>query len=104
MTSSIRYLVGVLAILFYSSTVLAQLSGGGEANPNLSTNQEALKAFQDKRFGMFIHWGPVALRGEEISWSRGVNIPIDEYDNLYHELTRYCLMPQTGSVPLKMPA
>jgi len=37
------------------------------------------------RFGMFIHWGPVALRGEEISWSRGKQIPIDEYDQLYKD-------------------
>lgn len=63
----------------------AQLSGGGEANPKLVTNPEALKAFQDKRFGMFIHWGPVALRGTEISWSRGREVPIDDYDNLYQE-------------------
>ena len=41
--------------------------------------------FQDMRFGMFIHWGPVSLRGEEISWSRGREIPIGEYDKLYKE-------------------
>ncbi len=63
----------------------AQYSGGGELNPDLLTNQEALNEFQDMRFGMFIHWGPVALKGEEISWSRGREIPIDEYDNLYKE-------------------
>ena len=68
-----------------TNIVQTQLSGGGEANPNLKTNKEALKAFQDQRFGMFIHWGPVALRGEEISWSRGTKIPIEEYDNLYKE-------------------
>ncbi len=34
---------------------------------------------------MFIHWGPVSLRGEEISWSRGREIPIPEYDELYKE-------------------
>jgi alpha-L-fucosidase len=44
---------------------------------------EALKEFQDMRFGMFIHWGPVALKGKEISWSRGREIPKDEYDRLY---------------------
>jgi alpha-L-fucosidase len=37
----------------------------------------------DMRFGMFIHWGPVSLRGEEISWSRGRDIPKEDYDNLY---------------------
>ena len=39
----------------------------------------------DMRFGMFIHWGPVTLRGTEIGWSRGPQVPIDEYDNLYKE-------------------
>lgn len=63
----------------------AQYSGGGEANPGLSTPREALDEFQDMRFGMFIHWGPVSLRGEEISWSRGKEIPIEEYDQLYKE-------------------
>ncbi len=23
------------------------------------------------RFGLFIHWGPVSLKGTEIGWSRG---------------------------------
>ncbi len=71
--------------LLFSVNVNAQLSGGGEAYPNLKTNKEALKKFQDSRFGMFIHWGPVALRGEEISWSRGKQISKGEYDNLYKE-------------------
>ena len=37
------------------------------------------------RFGMFIHWGPVSLKGTEIGWSRGAQIPIAEYDNLYKQ-------------------
>jgi alpha-L-fucosidase len=41
--------------------------------------------FMDQRFGMFIHWGPVTLRGTEIGWSRGVSVPTEEYDNLYKE-------------------
>jgi len=35
------------------------------------------------RIGMFIHWGPVSLEGTEIGWSRGADVPIDVYDNLY---------------------
>ena len=60
-------------------------SGGGEAAPNLHTHQGALKAFRDKRFGMFIHWGPATLRGEDISWSRSKQVPAEEYDQLYKE-------------------
>ena len=37
------------------------------------------------RFGMFIHWGSVNLRGTEIGWSRGREITTDDYDRLYKE-------------------
>lgn len=43
----------------------------------------AIARWQDMRFGMFIHWGPVSLTGREIGWSRGAETPIDVYDNLY---------------------
>jgi len=57
--------------------------GGGETYPELRTNAEALANFQDMRFGMFVHWGPVDLKGTEIGWSRGREIPISTYDSLY---------------------
>ena len=44
---------------------------------------EAIEAWKDMRFGMFICWGPVSLKGTEIGWSRGREIPLEEYDNLY---------------------
>lgn len=55
---------------------------------------EAMRRWQDMRFGMFIHWGPVSLKGTEIGWSRGGPrrgrndvatgaVPMAEYDNLY---------------------
>jgi len=75
----------LLTLFLTASFAHAQYSGGGASNPGLLTNQEALKEFQEMRFGMFIHWGPVALKGKEISWSRGREIPIDEYDQLYKE-------------------
>ncbi|MDY7394513.1 alpha-L-fucosidase [Aureibaculum sp. 2210JD6-5] len=76
----------LIALLLIPSLLVAQnSSGGGEANPNLKTNIKSLKKFQDNRFGMFIHWGPVALRGTEISWSRGVQVPKEDYDALYKE-------------------
>ncbi|MFK5974180.1 MAG: alpha-L-fucosidase [Flavobacteriaceae bacterium] len=81
---SIKLVMLSMAFLLVYS-VEAQHSGGGEANPDLKTNKEALKKFKDLRFGMFIHWGPVTLRGTEIGWSRGRNVPIEEYDNLYKE-------------------
>jgi len=51
-------------------------------------DQDAVKKWQDDRFGMFIHWGPVSLTEKEISWSRGKTrntegTPVEIYDNLY---------------------
>jgi alpha-L-fucosidase len=43
----------------------------------------AVKRWQDMRFGMFIHWGPVSLTHKEIGWSRGAETSIAEYDKLY---------------------
>ncbi len=48
--------------------------------------------WREARYGLFIHWGPVSLKGTEISWSRANtnplcpnkgDIPADVYDNLY---------------------
>jgi len=44
---------------------------------------ESIARWQDLRFGLFIHWGPVSLTGLEIGWSRGRPTPIEEYDALY---------------------
>ena len=56
-----------------------------ELEPWLKPDPAALKRWQDMRFGMFIHWGPVSLTGHEIGWSRGAQTPIDQYDNLYKQ-------------------
>ena len=49
------------------------------------TNAERLQWWQDARFGMFIHWGPISLKGTEIGWSRGAQVPSAEYDQLYRQ-------------------
>jgi len=66
------------------------------ANEPASETKEQREArlhwWRDARFGMFIHWGPVSLKGTEIGWSRGGErrgvggtgeIPLDVYDTLY---------------------
>ncbi|GMW02748.1 MAG: hypothetical protein AMXMBFR84_38840 [Candidatus Hydrogenedentota bacterium] len=64
------------------------------ATPGAPT--QTIAAWQQKKFGMFVHWNPSSLRGEEISWSRGGTrpglpdlppgaIPVEEYDALYKE-------------------
>jgi alpha-L-fucosidase len=55
---------------------------------------ERLQWWAQARFGIFIHWGPVALKETEISWSRANSnpkcpnqgeIPVDVYDHLYQQ-------------------
>lgn len=52
---------------------------------SIKTDTAILDDFMSRRFGMFIHWSPVTLRGTEIGWSRGKQVPVNEYDNLYKE-------------------
>lgn len=53
--------------------------------PAVRTSRKILDGFMEKRFGMFIHYGPVTLRGTEIGWSRGKQVATVDYDNLYKE-------------------
>ena len=74
--------------LFLSCAVLACACAPAPAQPRpgpapKKANQARLDWWRAARFGMFIHWGPVSLEGTEIGWSRGNQIPIDVYDNLY---------------------
>ena len=54
-----------------------------EYPPFPADHEQKLEWWKDARFGMFIHWGPVSLKGTEIGWSRGREIPVEEYDSLY---------------------
>ncbi len=57
----------------------------GSYGQTFKSKDERLEWWKDARFGMFIHWGPVSLKGTEIGWSRGDQIPVDEYDALYKQ-------------------
>ncbi len=39
--------------------------------------------WREARVGLFIHWGPSSLTGQEIGWSRGASVPVEHYDSLY---------------------
>ena len=84
--------------VFPCAILVAMLAAGSVASPSESdlpaTDGEALARWQAMRFGMFIHWGPVSLKGTEIGWSRKGprrgrsdtstgHIPMAEYDTLY---------------------
>ncbi len=45
--------------------------------------EQSIRRFQQKRLGLFIHWGPVILKGTEIGWSRDKEVPSAEYDQLF---------------------
>ena len=70
----------LILILICSMSVKAQV-----LDPDIKTSKKIMDDFMDKRFGLFIHWGPVTLRGTEIGWSRGNDVATDDYDNLYKE-------------------
>ena len=72
--------------------MIAGLCHGADLAP--APANDPMQWWRDARFGMFIHWGPVSIKGTEIGWSRGGErrgtggtgeIPVDVYDNLYKE-------------------
>ncbi|HMA54050.1 MAG TPA: alpha-L-fucosidase, partial [Acidobacteriota bacterium] len=88
----------LLAAVALCATVLDVRAGN---SPKVSAEARAgmtaadagrLAWWREGRFGLFIHWGPVSLKGTEISWSRANSnplcpnkgeIPVEVYDNLY---------------------
>jgi alpha-L-fucosidase len=67
--------------LFFVVVLLLQVTTG-YSQKQLSQD-ERMAWWRYARFGMFIHWGPVTLKGTEIGLSRGGEVPIAEYDTLY---------------------
>ena len=75
----------LLAVVIAASSLVcapAECTAEAAGFEKAATDQ-AIEAWREKRFGMFVHWGPVALAGTTIGWSRGKEIPIEEYDQLY---------------------
>lgn len=85
---------------FIVAVVVAALgicgAGGTEETgaPYLKASDADMQWWEAARFGLFIHWGPVSLKGTEIGWSRGGErrgrggkgaIPVEVYDTLYKE-------------------
>jgi alpha-L-fucosidase len=77
------FYLGCLIFFLIVNADAQNLKGGGEAYPQLKTNKLSLINWRVRRFGLFVHWGPVSQKGTEIGWSRGGAIPFEEYDNLY---------------------
>ena len=91
-----KILSAVFGVLFVASTASLFPQTDSLLQKAASTREHRLEWWRKARFGMFIHWGPVSLKGTEISWSRGGlrrgiektgtgEIPVDVYDNLYKQ-------------------
>jgi alpha-L-fucosidase len=74
-----------LSILLFAFTVLFSCTSQKPEPEAVFPEDHSAKLewWKDARFGMFIHWGPVSLKGTEIGWSRGREIPVSTYDSLY---------------------
>lgn len=85
------FLAMFLCGLCAASSGFAQTDHQGK----LCADEKDMQWYRDAKFGLFIHWGPVSLKGTEIGWSRGGErkfpnskgneIPVEIYDNLYKE-------------------
>lgn len=63
-----------------------------KVNAPYKAHEKSVECWRDWHYGMFIHWGPVSLTEQEISWTRSNtnpkcpnngSIPAAEYDELY---------------------
>ena len=79
-----------------SELIAPEVSAGPAPTPQLNETPEQLEKrlqwFRNAKFGLFIHWGPAAISGEEISWSmmdrieggdKHKVVPRETYMNLY---------------------
>ena len=82
--------IALLAIFLMVFVVL----GFAQQHGKEMKKEDRLGWWRESRFGMFIHWGPVSIKGTEISWSRGGerrgiggkgDIPVEVYDSLYQQ-------------------
>ena len=80
-TATLTLLAGLLA-----TTLSCPCCAGEPAlSRQLPPDHELIRRWQEMRFGLFVHWGPVSLKGTEIGWSRGREVPTGEYDKLYQQ-------------------
>lgn len=75
----------LFSVIFFLGTIFLNAQVNTTVDPSILTPKKYVDDFMAKRFGMFIHWGPVALRGTEIGWSRNREVKQGEYDSLYKE-------------------
>ena len=83
-------------VVFLLASCFARQVGASGSKDYLNAKEKDVQAWRQMKFGLFIHWGPVSLKGTEIGWSRGGerrgrndkstgSIPVEIYDNLYKQ-------------------
>lgn len=72
-------------LIFFTGLIMISAIITEAQTISMHTSESVINGFMDLRFGMFIPWGPAALRGTEISLSRSRQVPVNDYDNLYKE-------------------
>ena len=96
-----KFSIGILLCLFVCFLTVCFVSQVDAASVEknvdyLNAKERNIQAWRQMKFGLFIHWGPVSLKGTEIGWSRGGerrgrrdkstgSIPVEIYDNLYKQ-------------------
>ena len=87
-------LVFAIALGWSGPLLQAAETSPGDGQSFLKASAEDMQWWRELKFGLFVHWGPVSLKGTEIGWSRGGErrgtggtgeIPVEVYDNLYKQ-------------------
>ena len=78
-----RLFVNIRSARALSLALLLGLTGVSLRACQADADAARLDWWRAARFGMFVHWGPVSLKGTEIGWSRGDQVPVEVYDKLY---------------------
>ena len=77
-TSSLSATFGLVLLLTISTMSCGRAAADDQTDA-------VIQQWRDMKFGLFVHWGPVSLKGTEIGWSRGAQVPVEEYDALYKQ-------------------
>lgn len=84
-----RWSLFIISILLLGSNAIGCTQNKEKNKPHSSDMNypvtDNVKWFTDARFGMFIHWTPIAQLDEEIGWSWGRQVEKDEYIEICKE-------------------
>jgi len=78
--------------IFFGALAFIAVAAFASETKSPAPTPARLTWWREARFGLFIHYGPVALTGQEISWSRANSnpqcpnkggTPVEVYDHLY---------------------